>query len=228
MLGFNLLYFAAQVIIVFRIEGLMFPAWLVRRRLRAGGGAGLPVVRRPHRQGAGGPRQCHHQLHHVRRGLRLAISGGPHHRAVPGQRNGLQPRRATAGRIGIFLVAQLLAYRWYLAASPHKETCRMTNPVIAEVTRGGIVESRHRGAFAVVDRDGPCGGGRGRHRGRRLSALGHQGLPVPAGDRERCRRPFRLHRRGDRALLRLAQWRARACARGALHAGQGRQCRGPL
>ncbi len=31
----------------------------------------------------------------------------------------------------------------------------MTNPVIAEVTRGGIVESRHTGAFAIVD-----GGGR--------------------------------------------------------------------
>jgi L-asparaginase II len=30
----------------------------------------------------------------------------------------------------------------------------MTNPVIAEVTRGGIVESRHRGAFAVVDSSG--------------------------------------------------------------------------
>ena len=30
----------------------------------------------------------------------------------------------------------------------------MINPVIAEVTRGGIVESRHRGAFAVVDATG--------------------------------------------------------------------------
>jgi L-asparaginase II len=30
----------------------------------------------------------------------------------------------------------------------------MTNPVIVEVTRGGIVESRHRGAFAVVDAAG--------------------------------------------------------------------------
>lgn len=30
----------------------------------------------------------------------------------------------------------------------------MTNPVIAEVTRGDIVESRHRGAFAVIDRSG--------------------------------------------------------------------------
>jgi L-asparaginase II len=30
----------------------------------------------------------------------------------------------------------------------------MTNPIIAEVTRGGIVESRHTGAFAVVDAAG--------------------------------------------------------------------------
>lgn len=30
----------------------------------------------------------------------------------------------------------------------------MNNPVIAEVTRGGIVESRHRGAYAVVDHGG--------------------------------------------------------------------------
>ena len=30
----------------------------------------------------------------------------------------------------------------------------MTNPVIAEVTRGGIIESRHRGAFCVMNREG--------------------------------------------------------------------------
>ncbi len=30
----------------------------------------------------------------------------------------------------------------------------MSNPIIAEVTRGGIVESFHRGAYAVADRDG--------------------------------------------------------------------------
>ncbi len=30
----------------------------------------------------------------------------------------------------------------------------MMNPVIAEVTRGGIVESRHRGAYCVVDQNG--------------------------------------------------------------------------
>lgn len=30
----------------------------------------------------------------------------------------------------------------------------MTNPIVTEVTRGGIVESRHRGAYAVVDQTG--------------------------------------------------------------------------
>src|SRR6476661_4500851 len=30
----------------------------------------------------------------------------------------------------------------------------MTNPVLVEVTRGGIVESRHRGAYAVIADDG--------------------------------------------------------------------------
>ena len=30
----------------------------------------------------------------------------------------------------------------------------MDNPVLVEVTRGGAVESRHRGAFVVMDADG--------------------------------------------------------------------------
>ena len=30
----------------------------------------------------------------------------------------------------------------------------MTNPVLVEVTRGGLVESRHRGAIAIADADG--------------------------------------------------------------------------
>jgi L-asparaginase II len=43
----------------------------------------------------------------------------------------------------------------------------MTNPVLVEVTRGAIVESRYRGAVAVVD-DG----------GRRVAAIGDVGAPV--------------------------------------------------
>ena len=30
----------------------------------------------------------------------------------------------------------------------------MTEPVLVEVTRGPVVESRHRGAIAIVDGDG--------------------------------------------------------------------------
>ncbi len=43
----------------------------------------------------------------------------------------------------------------------------MTNPVLVEVTRGAIVESRHRGAVAVVDA-----------RGRRVAAIGDVEAPV--------------------------------------------------
>ena len=35
------------------------------------------------------------------------------------------------------------------------------NPVLVEVLRGGIVESRHRGAYAVVDGDGRLVAGAG-------------------------------------------------------------------
>lgn len=43
----------------------------------------------------------------------------------------------------------------------------MANPVLVEVTRGGLVESRHRGSIAVVDADG-----------RRAVALGDVDAPV--------------------------------------------------
>src|SRR5690606_10727035 len=39
-------------------------------------------------------------------------------------------------------------------SSRHRERHRMTNPVLVEVLRGDTVESRHRGAVAVVDGDG--------------------------------------------------------------------------
>ena len=62
----------------------------------------------------------------------------------------------------------------------------MTNPIIAEVTRGGIVESRHTGAFAVVDGEGKL-----------IKSAGDFAVPIfprsaikafqcAAGDRVRC------------------------------------------
>ena len=32
--------------------------------------------------------------------------------------------------------------------------CKMTNPVLVEITRGEVVESRHRGAISVMDSAG--------------------------------------------------------------------------
>ena len=43
----------------------------------------------------------------------------------------------------------------------------MSNPVLVEVTRGSLVESRHRGAVAVVDADGAT-----------VLALGEVGVPI--------------------------------------------------
>jgi L-asparaginase II len=40
------------------------------------------------------------------------------------------------------------------AADPQPDSDQTVNPVLVEVTRGDAVESRHRGAFAVVDGDG--------------------------------------------------------------------------
>src|ERR1700741_3328630 len=39
-------------------------------------------------------------------------------------------------------------------ASSERSALQMSNPVLVEVVRGGLVESRHRGAVAVVDADG--------------------------------------------------------------------------
>ena len=53
----------------------------------------------------------------------------------------------------------------------------MDNPVVVEVTRGPLVESRHRGAGAVVDADGGLVFVVRRCRAAGVSALGGQGVP---------------------------------------------------
>ena len=64
----------------------------------------------------------------------------------------------------------------------------MDNPVLVEVMRGGLVESRHRGAVAVVDADGDRRAGARRRRAAGLSALGRQGAAGAAAGRNRARR----------------------------------------
>ena len=98
----------------------------------------------------------------------------------------------------------------------------MNNPFLAEVTRGQLVESRHRGSVSVVDADGGRGVfDRATWTGRvfpRSAVKALQALPL---DRERHRRAIRAYRRGDRARLRLPYGRAGHVAVAEVHAGKG-------
>ena len=94
----------------------------------------------------------------------------------------------------------------------------MANPVLVEVTRGGRVESRHRGAVAVVDADGKTALCAGRRRGAGLSALGGEGDPGAAAGRKRSGGRLRLRRPRTGAGAGLAWRRAGACRRRRGHA----------
>ena len=94
----------------------------------------------------------------------------------------------------------------------------MTNPVLVEVTRGERVESRHRGAVAVVDARGKKVLALGDIEAAGLSALGREGDPgAAAGGSGRGRRVrFPRPRAGARAGL--AWRRAGACGGRRRHA----------
>ncbi len=67
-----------------------------------------------------------------------------------------------------------LLYR--VVDGPKPGRSNMSNPVLVEVTRGPLVESRHRGAVAVVDAEAQTVLALGRCHGAGLSALGDQGI----------------------------------------------------
>ena len=87
----------------------------------------------------------------------------------------------------------------------------MANPVVVEVTRGPLVESRHRGAGAVVDADGAIVFAFGeieRPVFPRSAVKAFQALPlVESGAADK----LGLERRGDRARLRVAFRASGAC-----------------
>ena len=87
----------------------------------------------------------------------------------------------------------------------------MSNPVLVEVTRGALVESRHRGAVAVVDADGATRARARRCRAAGVSALGGEADPGAAADRERRGGQIRFRRPGTGARLCVSWRRAGAC-----------------
>jgi MFS family permease len=121
MLGFTLLYLAAQVLIVFRVEGLMFPAWLMVAAFGQVAVLAFPwFAARIGRELAG---RANASINFSMFVVAFAAQ------YLVGFIIGLFPASATgyspegySWALGFFLVAQVFALLWYLAASPHKET----------------------------------------------------------------------------------------------------------
>ena len=120
MLGFNLLYFLAQGIIVFRVEGLMFPAWLMVSAFGQVAVLAFPwFASHIGKELAGRANASINFTMFVSAFASQSLVGliiG----LFPATASGYSPE-GYSWAIGIFLAAQLLAYLWYLAASPHKE-----------------------------------------------------------------------------------------------------------
>lgn len=121
MLGANILYFAAQVIIVLRITSLALPAWLV-----VGALGQVAVLAYPWFESHLGRDVAGRANAAINFTLFVCAFASQY---LVGFIIGLFPASGTgyspAGyswAIGIFLVAQFAAYGWYLAASPHRPT----------------------------------------------------------------------------------------------------------
>jgi predicted MFS family arabinose efflux permease len=121
MLGFILLYLSAQLLIVFRVEGLMFPAWLAVAAFGQVAVLAFPwFAARIGRELAG---RANASINFSMFVVAFAAQ------YLVGLIIGLFPATGTgyspdgySWALGLFLVAQVLALLWYLAASPHKET----------------------------------------------------------------------------------------------------------
>ena len=120
MLGFILLYLAAQVLIVFRVEGLMFPAWLMVAAFGQVAVLAFPwFAARIGRELAGRANaSINFSMFVVAFAAQYLV--GFIIGLFPASTTGYSPE-GYSWALGFFLIAQILALLWYLAASPHKE-----------------------------------------------------------------------------------------------------------
>lgn len=120
MLGFILLYLAAQVLIVFRVEGLMFPAWLAVAAFGQVAVLAFPwFAARIGRELAGRANaSINFSMFVVAFAAQYLV--GLIIGVFPATETGYSPE-GYSWALGIFLIAQFLALFWYLSASPHKE-----------------------------------------------------------------------------------------------------------
>ena len=227
LLGFNVIYFIAQAIIVFRIEGLMFPAWLgvppsVRWRSWPSRGS-PPTSARTLRAAPTPPSTSPCSSRPSRHNTSSASSSGCFRR----------PPQATAPKA--------------IAGPSASSSCCSSLPSsgISSVPHTRNVphdKSRDRRSDPRRHRREPpprglCGGGS--DTGHVVAAEGAIAAAVfprsavkafqcLADAQQRRRRPLWPEPRRNRAVLRVPQWRARSRAGRPLHPEEGGQWRGPL
>ncbi len=121
MLGFNIIYFIAQALIVFRVDGLMVPAWLAVAAFGQVAVLAFPWFAAHIGKDLAGRANATINFAMFVAAFTAQYAVGLVIGLFPNTATGYDPR-GYSWAIGILLVLQLLAFAWYLAASPHRES----------------------------------------------------------------------------------------------------------
>ncbi len=120
MLGFNVLYFIAQGVIMLRVEALVFPAWLMVAAFGQVAVLAFPWFAAHIGKDLAGRANASINFTMFVCAFASQYLVGFIIGLFPATASGYSPE-GYSWAIGLFLAAQLLAFLWYLAASPHKE-----------------------------------------------------------------------------------------------------------
>jgi predicted MFS family arabinose efflux permease len=120
MLGFNLLYFLAQALIMFRVGPLMFPAWLAVAAFGQVAILAFPWFAAHIGKDLAGRANATINFAMFAVAFATQYLVGLVIGLFPGSASGYSPD-GYSWAIGLLLVAQIAAFIWYLAGSPHKE-----------------------------------------------------------------------------------------------------------
>ena len=120
MLGFNIVYFVAQAILVFRVEALVFPAWLMVAAFGQVAVLAFPWFAAHIGRDLAGRANASINFAMFVCAFASQYLVGLIIGLFPPSGSGYSPE-GYSWALGMFLGVQLLAFVWYLAGSPHKE-----------------------------------------------------------------------------------------------------------
>ena len=120
MLGFNVVYFLAQIIIILRIEALAFPAWMAVAAFGQVAVLAFPWFAARIGKDFAGRANASINFTMFAAAFAAQYAVGLVIGLFPASATGYDPRGYSVA-LGGFLVLQVLAYAWYLAKAPHKE-----------------------------------------------------------------------------------------------------------